>query len=328
MAIADLIDKLTNKFNETIFYKTDNELEVQIQAIKSLLEQHPNNEELQKKLKLCELGLQGEKEIEFELKNTNIGMYVLHDINIEYNDLKAQIDYILVTPAKVYFVESKNLVGNITIDNKGNFIREIQYRNKKIKEGIYSPVTQAKRHVEVFKKIWKERHTSIIDITLREKNLDSWLIPLVVLANSRTIINDKYAPKDIKSMVIRSDRLVDFIKNDIVNTDKDTLSNQKEMHDCAYSIMENYNKEIERNYEEELKPRQVDNNAKDRLLVFRTKKAKEKNIPAYYIFNNEELEKILKLKPKTIEELQNAKILTDVKLKLHGKEIIEILNNR
>ena len=69
------------------------------------------------KLKLCELGLKGEKEIEFELKNANIGMYVLHDINMKYEDLTAQIDYIIITPASMYFIECKNLVGNITVNN-------------------------------------------------------------------------------------------------------------------------------------------------------------------------------------------------------------------
>ena len=326
MALGELIDKLTNKFSETVFYKANSELEKQIEAINNLLEQYPNNDELMKKLKLCQLGLQGEKEIEFELKNTNIGLYVLHDVNIEYEGLKAQIDYIIITPAKVYFIECKNLVGNITINNKGDFIREIQYGNKKIREGIYSPVTQAKRHVEVFKKIWKKRNTSLLDKTIRAKNLDNWYVPLVVFANSKNIINDKYAPKEIKNMVIRSDRLADYIKNDIEKTDKDLLSSQKQMHDHAFAIMENYNKDIERNYEEELKPKQENANVKDRLIEFRTKKSKEKNIPAYYIFNNEELEKILELKPKTIEELAKAKILSEVKLKLHGKEIIEILN--
>ena len=71
------------------------------------------------KLKLCELGLKGEKEIEFELKNSNIGMYVLHDINMKYEDLTAQIDYIVITPASMYFIECKNLVGNIRVNSRG-----------------------------------------------------------------------------------------------------------------------------------------------------------------------------------------------------------------
>lgn len=335
MAIGNFIDKLTNKFTDTIFYKQDSELQNQINALNNLLQQYPNNDELRKKLKLCELGLQGEKEIEFELKNSNIGMYVLHDINIEYNDLKAQIDYIIITPAKVYFVECKNLVGNITIDSKGNFIREYQYGQKKIKEGIYSPVTQAQRHVEIFKKIWKERNTSLLDKTIRFKNLDNWYVPLVVLANSKNIINDKYAPIEVKKMVIKSDRLIDYIINDITSTDKDLLASQKEMHNSAYAVMENYNKEVRKDYEKEyskninISKLQVSNNEiKDKLLEYRKAKSKEKNIPAYYIFNNDELDKILEVMPKNKIELSNAKILSDVKIKLHGNEIVNIINEK
>lgn len=329
MAIGDLIDKLTNKFTETIFYKQDSELQRQIDALNKLLEQNPNNDDLKKKLKLSELGLQGEKEIEFELKNANIGMYVLHDVNMEYHDLKAQIDYIVITPARLYFIECKNLVGNITIDNKGNFIREYQYGSKKIKEGIYSPVTQAQRHVEIFKKIWKERNTSILDKAIRARDLDNWYVPLVVLANSKNIINDRYAPQSIKKIVIKSDRLIEYLKNDINNMDKDYLSNQKEMHNLAFSIMENYNKDIDKDYEEEFLSKaqtsRIPDKA-DRLIEFRKKKSKEKNIPAYYIFTDQELEKILELHPKTIKELADSKILSDIKVKLHGNEIIEIIN--
>jgi len=61
------------------------------------------------------------------------------------------------------------------------------------------------------------------------------------------------------------------------------------------------------------------------LALFRKNRSKEKNIPAYYVFNNAELDKLAEIKPKTIEELKNMKILTDVKINSHGKEIIKII---
>lgn len=346
--ISKIIDKFANNFTETIFYKKDSELEYQIKAVENVLKKYPTDDRLKKKLKICKLGLQGEKEIEFELKNANIGMYVLHDINIEYEGKKAQIDYFIITPAKSYLIECKNLIGNITIDNKGNFIREYQYGRKKVKEGIYSPVTQAERHREIFKKIWKNRNTSLLDKTIRYKNLDKWYQPLVVLANSKNIINDKYAPKSIKDMVIKSDNLVKYIKNDIEKTDKDLLGKQKDMHELAYSLMENYNNDIDRDYEKELEEwvkknpntnglidfkKQPDKSEdysylyiKNKLIEFRKNKSKEKNIPAYYIFNNNELDQILEVMPKSIKELRKMRILDNVKINNHGSEIIEIIN--
>ena len=50
------------------------------------------------------------------------------------------------------------------------------------------------------------------------------------------------------------------------------------------------------------------------------------NIPAYYVFTNEELDKLVELRPKTIEELKNANILTTIKIKTHGEEIIKVIN--
>ena len=149
--LGEIIDKLTNKFSETVFLKNENELEKQVYALEKLLEKYPNNHLLQNKLTICKLGLKGEQEIEFELKNANIGMYVIRDLNLEYEDLKAQIDYFVITPAYSYFIECKNLLGNITVDQNGNFNRDYTINGKRVKEGIYNPLSQAQRHIEVYK---------------------------------------------------------------------------------------------------------------------------------------------------------------------------------
>lgn len=235
--INELINKLTNKFTETVFLKRGSELEEQIKALKTLLEKYPNNEALQNELRLCEIGLQGEKEIEFELSNANIGMYVLHDVNIEYQDLKAQIDYIIITPAYSYYIECKNLIGNVIIDSNGNFSREYFIGKKKIKEGMYSPLSQAQRHIEIYKKIWMERNNTLIDKLFRRDYFDSWNKPLVVMANSKNILNMKYAPKDFKTKVIKSDGLVEYLKKDIEKCSKDLIINKNQMYEIAYSIL-------------------------------------------------------------------------------------------
>lgn len=347
--IERLINKLKNKFTETVFFKKDSELEEQIKALKYLLEKYPNNENLLKELKICEIGLQGEKEIEFELSNANIGMYVLHDVNMEYQGLKAQIDYIIITSAYTYFVECKKLIGNITIDLNGNFNREYYKGKKKIKEGMYSPLSQAQRHIEIYKKIWMSRNNTLMDKLFRRDNLDMWNKPLVVMANSKNVLNMRYAPKDYKYKVIKSDSLVEYLRKDIEKCDKDFLINKDQIHQIACSIMENYNKRQTIDYvskyeklidvQKEVDVKNNNNDSKtkknsskndtirEKLISFRQLKSKEKNLPAYFIFNNEELEKILELMPKTKEELAKANILTNVKVKLHGDEIIEILNS-
>lgn len=346
--IDELINKLKNKFTDTIFLKKGSELEEQIKALKTLLEKYPNNEALQNELRLCEIGLQGEKEIEFELSNANIGMYVLHDVNIEYQDLKAQIDYIIITPAYSYYIECKNLIGNVIIDSNGNFSREYFIGKKKIKEGMYSPLSQAQRHIEIYKKIWMERNNTLIDKLFRRDYFDSWNKPLVVMANSKNILNMKYAPKDFKTKVIKSDGLVEYLKKDIEKCSKDLIINKNQMYEIAYSILSNYNKtqnvdyvskyermidaqdksfvETQNNDSQNNEKSSSDSLIREKLIAFRKAKSKEKNVPAYYIFTNDELEKLLELMPKTKAELESTKILTDIKVRLHGDEIIEILN--
>lgn len=298
------------------------------------------------KLKLCELGLKGEKEIEFELKNANIGMYVLHDINMKYEDLTAQIDYIIITPASMYFIECKNLVGNIIVNSRGEFIREYTYNRKKVKEGIYSPIRQVERHIEIFKKIWNSKNTKLIN-KFQMKNFDKWCKYIVVMTNSKSILDIKSAPKEIKNKIVRSDSLVKYLQNDVNNTDKDMRYTAKEMKDNAFGIMNNYNVIIDRDYEQELRDwlknnislenslnKIVDSCKENReellkkeLKDFRRITSREKNIPAYYIFNNDELEKLVKYRPKNITELKNLKILSDIKIKIHGPKIVEIINN-
>ena len=72
-------------------------------------------EKIEEQIKYAEAGLLGEKQIAFELKNSGIDMYVLHDIYLEKGDLSAQIDFLLITRRHLYVIECKNLFGNIEL---------------------------------------------------------------------------------------------------------------------------------------------------------------------------------------------------------------------
>ena len=119
-------------------------------------------DEIDKQIKLASYGEMGEKNIAFELKNSGMDMYILHDIYLEHGDLSAQIDYLVVTRKRTYIIECKNLIGDIEIDSSGRFTRTYEYRKKKIKEGIYSPITQNERHLRVLKGIREESKSNII----------------------------------------------------------------------------------------------------------------------------------------------------------------------
>ena len=176
----------------------------------------PGSELAQKidtEIAITKAGIAGEEAILFELKNSGMDLVVLHDVYIETQDGRgAQIDFVVSTPYVRVFIECKNLFGDIEINSKGDFIRTFSYGGRKIREGIYSPITQNERHLSVFK-----------DILLTEANIvgrasiniyfDEFNQSLVVLANPKTVVNDRYAPKDIKQKVIRCDQLISALKS-------------------------------------------------------------------------------------------------------------------
>lgn len=334
----NLLD-IFNNFRDTIFMKSDSNLEKEILELKKIRNE-TNKDKVDHEIKLLELGLYGEKQIEFELKNANIGMYVLHDITFEFNGNKAQIDYIIITKAYTYLVECKNLIGNIYVSETGEFRREYTINDKKYKEAIYSPYTQAVRHKDLYAKLWKSENESLLDKTIRRNAVSTWYKPLVVLANSKGILNITCAPKEIKNKTIRVDNLINYIKQDISKVNNENYFNKKQMEAIAkrwldrnidgsrYIFLKYQSSEAsstsENNSTFDNKKIAQLNDLENELKKFRKTKSKLMNIPAYYIFNNTELEKLLDAKPLNIESLK--KILPDVKVNLHGNEIVSIID--
>ena len=134
---------------------------------------------------------------------------------------------------------------NIEIDSNGAFIRTITYGRVKQKEGIYSPITQSQRHLEVLKEAKIENSNWIKGLSIRHI-FSSFYKPLIVLANPKTIVNDRYAKKEIKQQVIRADQLVTTIK-DMISQSKELPSTKKEMMAIAQSLL-NMNNDTRKDY--------------------------------------------------------------------------------
>ena len=317
------------RFKDTIFYKENSDLQNKYDALKKLNEEYPNNEDLLSELFIVKKGLDGENEIAYQLKKAHIGMYVLRDIKVKHEDLTAQIDYVIITPVYTYYIECKNLVGNITVTDKGDFIREFTINGKKIKKGMYSPLRQVEAQREVIRKIW-ESNSSAIKKFFASKNFEYYRRVLVVAANQDTILNTNRAPKEMKYKILRADALVRQIEYDLDHRGNDEyLESKKGMEEMAQSYIDLSSKEVI-NYYEYYKEKYCSNisapisdDLKDRLIELRKTRSNEMNIPAYYVFTNDELDKLVELRPRTIEELKNVNILTPIKIKTHGDSIIE-----
>ena len=331
--IDNVIDSAVDAFRlkDTIFYKENSDLQDKYDALKKLNDEYPNNEDLLSELYIVKKGLDGENEIAYQLKKAHIGMYVLRDIKVKFEDLTAQIDYVIITPVYTYYVECKNLVGNITVTDKGDFIREFTINGRKIKKGMYSPLRQVEAQREVIRKIW-ENKSSAIEKFFASKNFDYYKRVLVVAANQDTILNTNRAPKEMKYKILRADNLIRQIEYDINHRGNDEyFDSKKTMEEMAQSYINLLNNE-DINYYDYYKNKyfsnsvRVDDTLKDRLIELRKNRSNEMKIPAYYVFRNDELDKLLEIRPKTIDELKNANILTSVKIKTHGEAIINEIN--
>lgn len=197
-----------------VFLKEESDTAIFIEKMNALSQEASPTikDEIEKQIKLASFGETGEKNIAFELKNSGMDMYILHDIYLEQDDLGAQIDYLIVCRKKIYVLECKNLVGDIEVDSNGQFIRKYEINGKKYKESIYSPITQNERHLNVLKEVRKASKGNIISKQLFLNNFEKGYQSIVVLANPKSCLNDKYAKKEIKQKVIRADQLVSFIK--------------------------------------------------------------------------------------------------------------------
>lgn len=323
------------KKRDPFFLKESTNLAVQIEQLKAI--QPKLNEEgqsiLAQDLKYLESGQYGEDSVEFELRNSHLPIIVLRDVYLEYEGLSAQIDYMVFTRKVCFVIECKNLYGDIEITNQGQFIRTIKFGNKTIKEGIYSPITQNKRHLDLIRKIVEERQTNFIMRKLVEKSFDSVWKPVVVLANNKTVLKNRYAPSSIKNGVIRLDQLIDYIRK----IDNEASNDQKSSYDRTRELAQSYlNRHQEKEYDYTSKYQAYMNTESaevpieetplyNELRKYRLERSRSENIKPYYVFNNKQLISIIELMPKSPDDLLKVNGLNDKHVEKYGHDIIEII---
>lgn len=339
---------LFDKMNEPIFLKEGSGLEVQLTQLKEL--EPLLNEEgqaiIRQDIKCLEYGLIGEQNIAFELKHSHMPMYILQDIYLEDGDLSAQIDFLVVTRKICFVIECKNLYGDIEINQAGDFIRTMTFGSKKIKEGIYSPITQNQRHLELIRKLKADKKKNFIMKLAMEKNFGTFNKSIVVLANPKTVLHTKYAKKEIKEQVLRADQLVKYIK-ETCKASKELESPDAELLRWAESYLK-LHKEVVKDYTEKYKPYLVANleageetaavlnvaepleditktEVYKALKQYRLEKSREEGIKPYFIYNNAQLEDLIMKGPRTLEELQQVNGFGEVKVQKYGETIVDII---
>lgn len=216
---------LFDKIKEPVILKQESSASVQLEQLRQMYSEVTNvkvKAMLEHDINLVNAGIFGESTILLELQNSHLPLFVLHDLHLEHQGLPSQIDFLVITKGRNFIIECKNLYGNITIDSSGSFIRTAWNR----KEGIYSPITQSLRHLELIKQIRSDQKGSFLTKALFERNFYENYRSVVVLANPKTVLNAQTAPKGIREQVIRADQLIQYIKK--VNSESGAVTSSED----------------------------------------------------------------------------------------------------
>jgi superfamily II DNA helicase RecQ len=248
------------------------------------------------------------------------------------------------------------MVGDIQITNEGDFIRYFKSSSGKVykKEGMYSPIVQNERHVALIKDIIRKEGYPTRDDYAIVKHI-------VTIANPKAIVNSKYAKKELKEHIIKHDQLINKMKKLHEQGAGGTWFTEKTMYEIAdmlikhskpqvidykkkyklYDIKDNEiiekvdtqnievkNKEI---VQEEDKPVEQtvveveESTLYNELKKYRLDKSREEKVKPYFLYNNAELDEIVEVKPKTLEELRKVRGFGEVKCGKYGADIVEIV---
>ena len=219
-------------FYETIFLKSSSSLETKL----NILKLNPKSDK--EDIYMLEAGIDGENQLAYHLSKSNIGMYVLRDINLAYYDLKAQIDFIVVTSHHCYFIECKNYNADIIhIDELSNFEISTKYKGRYKKQGIKSPISQVDDQLTVFKKICLYNEDRVKEL-LNGVKFKDYFKTIVVFTNPNNRLNTKNAKNDIKYRVLKVDNLIRQIEYDEKHYKGNKIS-QEQMKNIAQFILDN-----------------------------------------------------------------------------------------
>nr|WP_269135957.1 NERD domain-containing protein [Sporosarcina cyprini] len=295
--------------------------------------------ELKKQIKLFEIGKAGEQSLLFELKNSFLPIMILHDIRNEHKGLQAQFDFIVVTRHFFLVIEVKKYYGNITVNEKGEFIRSV-YRGRRLisQEGMYSPVRQVERQVEVLRSM-------LVDHEVIEKTPIRYA---VAFANDKTVINLTDAPMDVKDKVFRADGIVSFLKTELTkkspvhfgdNRMREFAEYIKSQHVTKIEVEEQDETEVSFYLEEAVAEENdnvhegngyaplSDDELETVLKEFRKNLAETSGRKAFHIFTNKMMAELVEKRPITVEELRGINGFGDKKIGDFGRDLISIIRS-
>lgn len=337
------------KIKTPIFVKEFSETNQQLEQLNKLSQQLKNGPKMEYVLRdimLLKQGIEGERNVYYELKNSFVPSLCLHDIRLDYEGQIAQFDFIIITPRFLCVLETKKLSGNISINSDGDFIRTITDKlGRDLRhEGIYSPISQNDRHIKILK-----------DILVKEKVLETMPYrSLVVMANPKTIINKDKCPEHIQQSLVRHDQIVNYLEKITKELTNEKYLMEKYMWKVANYLKEN-DKPLNVNYLDKYNLTEADfikvsspttppkvNETKvhtsnrdihkdsemleKELKEFRLTTSRKENNKPYFIFDNKQMADLIVKCPRNKEELLAVYGFGPKRVEKYGDQILRIIN--
>jgi len=313
----------------TTAQKTINKMQSDLEIEKSVETQ----KDLLNKIKILELGLYGEKSVQFELMNSFIPIHILHDLQLKHGEWKAQIDFVVITRKFLLVIEVKNYYGNIEVTENGDFIRNVMKGKKVVfKEGFYSPIRQIERQTEVLRNLLQE--SGVIGNKTPIKQV-------VVFTNNKTILDLKKAKEDIQNRIVRVDGLVRYISKELEKSSPVQILDNRMSDISDFLNNSHMEEEIEKTEDtvelkllgetvEAMENKIVEQSPtvlglEEELRKFRKDKAAALGMKAFHIFSNQTLDEIVSKHPTNSIELSTIKGIGEKKIEEYGREIIEVI---
>lgn len=332
-------NKIMKTISTPIFIKDFNKESENITQLNQLLNNATDNEmkkKIENEIKLQKYIHDSLSKVYFELNNSPAPFYGLHNLRLELGDNKSNIDFLMVTNQFCCIINCKSHQGNIEIDSQGSFSRWIKKGEKSFKEGMYSPVEENRRAELIVKDV------------LNKQGLENLpIFSLAVFTNSKATLNFRNCSHDFMDKVIKVDLINTKIRGMVENTVPPVYEEIKAMQvgvtlkslDTSGSIDYSSKFKIKHNSENILKeePELVTTTSKNikgdeenlikALKTYRTAKASLNSIPAYCVFTNEVMNKIVEVMPKNKQEFISIKGFGEVKFEKYGEDIIDIIKS-
>lgn len=309
------------KKNKVKFINSDNSIKNEYDYLVNI-----NNKKLVKDRTLLEHAVKTKENIENTLKESNLDISILINLNINYGGRRGVFDYIVVTDKNVYILFSKDLYGNIEVNEKKEFICNIDIENTSYSYNLGTLENRINTNMEILKSIGYIG-LKMVDRIIFSQEFYTYYKPIILIGSNDYEIN--YFDDNKIDNVVKINELIDYIKINDKNTKHKFNKKEREL------VVENiFNKNIpdfgfyEDKYEEILKD--INSNCNSNKLIKELKNyryyiSKRDNIDLYKIYSDKIINELVKYLPCDKEDLLNMGI-NKYKVNKYGDKIIEIIS--